>query len=63
MGRMITSDVDCADCLYRVCARNIFNDSQNKNLREKTCTCNCDVFNELIETEEDCNYYLPDDDM
>ena len=63
MGRMITSDADCADCLCRVCARNICNDSQNKNLGEKTCTCNCDVFNELIETEEDCNYYLPDDDI
>lgn len=61
MGRMITSDTDCADCLCRVCARNICNDSQNENLGEKTCTCNCDVFNELIETEEDCSSYLPDD--
>ena len=61
MGRIITSDTDCTDCLCRVCARNACNDSQNKNLGEKTCTCNCDVFNELIETEEDCEYFLPDD--
>lgn len=61
MERIITSDMDCADCLCRVCARNICIDSQNKNLVEKSCTCNCDVFNEIVETEEDCEFYLPDE--
>lgn len=62
MGRMILSDRDCADCLCRVCARNVCNDSQNKNLEEKTCSCNCDVFNEIIETEDDCPSFLPDEE-
>ena len=61
MGRIITSDADCADCLCRICARNILNDSQNQNLEGKTCTCNCDVFDEIIETEEDCELFLPDE--
>lgn len=63
MGQTVTSDTDCVDCLCRVYARNVCNDSQNVNIDEKTYTCNCDVFNELIETEEDCESYLPDDDM
>lgn len=62
MGRMILSDRDCADCLCRVCARNVCNDSQNKNLEEKTCSCNYDVFNEIIETEDDCPSFLPDEE-
>lgn len=61
MGRIITSDRDCIDCLCRICARNIYNDSQNEMLEEKTCTCNCDVFNEIIETEDDCDLFLPDE--
>ena len=63
MGKIIKSATDCADCLCRVCARNICNDSHNKNLERKTCTCNCDVFNEIVDTEEDCNIFLPDEDF
>lgn len=65
MGRIIVSDRDCADCLCRVCARNECNDSQNSNLEnnEKTCSCGCDVFNEIVETEDDCERFLPDEDL
>lgn len=63
MGRIIKSAADCADCLCRACARNICNDSHNNNLDEKTCTCNCDVFNEIVDTEEDCDIFLPNEDI
>ena len=28
------------------------------------CLCsNCDVFNEIVDTEEDCDIFLPDEDI
>lgn len=62
MGRIATSGRDCADCLCRVCARNACNDSQNERLDEKNCSCNCDAFGEIIETEEDCEFFLTDEE-
>ena len=54
----------CSDCLCRVCARNVCNDSVNESLDEKDATCCacdfCDIHKEVIETEEDCDKYLPD---
>lgn len=59
-----TGRESCADCLCRVCARNVCNDSVNESLDEKDATCCacdfCDIHKEVIETEEDCDKYLPD---
>lgn len=66
MGRRVRSDEDCADCLCRVCARNADNDSYNSKLKGdyKYCSCSaCSVFHEIVETEEDCQEFLPDEDM
>lgn len=62
--RLVTSDEDCADCLCRVCARNAYNDSYNHKLENggKTCTCNCKPSDTLVETEDDCPKFLPDED-
>lgn len=62
--RLIKSDEDCADCLCRVCARNGDNDSINHELEngEVNCSCNCKPGDKLIETEEDCPRFLPDED-
>ena len=64
MGRRIVSDVDCADCLCRVCARNECNDSYNE-IHAKSdrmdCTCECNLGDKLIETEDDCPLFLPDE--
>lgn len=54
----------CANCLCRVCARNVDNDSNNQLVRIfTTCSsCNsCRVFGEAIQTEEECPGYLPDE--
>lgn len=62
--RLVTSDEDCADCLCRVCARNRCNDSYNR-ISEKdgrSCECNCKIGDKLIETEDDCPDFLPDED-
>lgn len=67
MGRIITSDLDCAECLCRVCARSVNNDSYNKVLagwEYKKCNpCYfCDIDKELVETDADCRIYLPDEE-
>ena len=61
--RLIESDEDCADCLCRVCARNNCNDSYNAQLENgyPNCSCNCEIGDKLIETEDDCPYFLPDE--
>lgn len=56
------SGKDCVDCLCRICTRNICNDYQNENLEEKTCACSCTVFNRIIETEEECELFIPYED-
>ena len=65
MSRTITSDEDCADCLCRVCARSVHNDSYNSEIEESDIGCNpccfCDVNNEVIETDEDYIRYMPDE--
>lgn len=63
--RLLTSDEDCTDCLCRVCARNSCNDSYNHKLEEdgRRCECNCKIGDKLIETEDDCSDFLPDEDM
>lgn len=62
--RLVKSGEDCADCLCRVCARNRDNDSINRELKngEANCSCNCKPGDELIETEEDCPRFLPDEE-
>jgi len=62
--RLVESDEDCADCLCRVCARNNCNDSYNTQLKEgyANCSCNCKIGDKLIETEDDCPQFLPDED-
>ena len=62
--RFVTSDEDCADCLCRVCARNSCNDSYNSKLENghANCSCNCRIGDKLIETEDDCPNFLPDED-
>lgn len=63
--RLVTSDEDCADCLCRVCARNRCNDSYNRKSKEdgRSCECNCKIGDKLIETEDDCPDFLPDEDI
>ena len=63
--RIVTSDEDCADCLCRLCARNSCNDSYNRKSEEdgRSCECNCKIGDKLIETEDDCPDFLPDEDM
>ena len=65
MGRIITSATDCKDCLCRICAHSDSNDSYNKELGPmgyKKCTCGCNIGDKLIETEDDCPNYLPDEE-
>lgn len=64
MGKIITTDADCADCLCRVCASNSCNDSYNHKLEHgyKGCECNCNFGDEIVETEDDCSSYLPDEE-
>lgn len=60
--RLVQSDEDCADCLCRVCARNSNNDCWNSNVKYyKECECECNVGDRLIETEDDCDRFLPDE--
>lgn len=62
--KIATGPESCADCLCRVCARNVSNDSVNEALDEEGATCCacdfCDINKEVIETEEDCDRYLAD---
>lgn len=62
--RLVESDEDCADYLCRVCARNSCNDSYNTRLEDgyANCSCNCKIGDILIETEDDCPNFLPDED-
>lgn len=62
--RIVSSDEDCADCLCRVCARNCNNDSYNHKAEEdgRSCECHCKIGDKLIETEDDCSEFLPDED-
>lgn len=63
MGKVIKSDRDCADCLCRVCANNNCNDSFNSSLKYgyKMCTCDCNIGDELVEIDDDCPEFLPDE--
>lgn len=62
MGKIIESDEDCADCLCRVCANNSCNDSVNsKGDGHARCRCDCNIGDILIETEDDCSNFLPDE--
>ncbi len=65
--RTFKSMKDCADCLCRVCARSEHNDSYNSEMDKNDMGCNpcyyCDVNKEVIETDEDCSQYLPDEDI
>lgn len=60
----VESDESCADCLCRVCARNICNDSFNKKVENgKTCTCaNCCIGDWYPSNSKDCDQFLPDED-
>lgn len=57
---------DCADCLCRVCARSAHNDSTNSKMDDSDTGCNpcyyCDVNKEVIETDLDCERFLPDEE-
>lgn len=61
--KTLTSDTDCANCLCRVCARNVCNDSYNQQLETdfSRCECNCRIGDAVIETEDDCPIFLPDE--
>ena len=58
---------DCADCLCRVCARNIYNDSYNINMNAfsaRCCSCgSCNENQDVIETDKDCISFLPDQNI
>ena len=58
---------DFADCLCRVCARNIYNDSYNVNINAFSvmcCSCgSCDDNQDVIETDKDCISFLPDQNI
>lgn len=61
--REVKSDLDCADCLCRVCARNTVNDSSNPAVTYKECGCDeCRVGSIVVETTEDCPKFAPDCD-
>ena len=61
--REVKSDLDCADCLCRVCARNRVNDSVNPTVAYKECGCDeCCVGSIVVETTEDCSKFAPDCD-
>lgn len=62
--RLVKSDEDCADCLCRLCARNSCNDSYNIQLEGgyANCSCNCNIGYKLIEAEEYCPNFIPDED-
>lgn len=62
--RKFKSMEDCADCLCRVCARSVHNDSRNPAMDISDMGCYpcdyCDVNYEVIETDADCDTFLPD---
>lgn len=61
--REVKSDLDCADCLCRACARNTVNDSSNPAVTCKECGCDeCCVGSIVVETTEDCPQFAPDCD-
>lgn len=63
MHRTVKSNMDCADCLCRVCARNTVNDSSNPTVAYKECGCGeCCVGSIVVETTEDCLQFAPDCD-
>ena len=67
MGRVLRSEEDCAECLCRVCAHNVANDSYNPELEYgcKDCIASecCRIGEtEIIDLDTDCpkESYLPD---
>lgn len=59
--RKLIDDTNCADCLCRVCVKNICNDSYNDKLdipSENSCKCDCVFGDEIIETEEVCDLFF-----
>lgn len=62
--KIITSDIDCADCLCRVCARSMLNDCYNHSVEYKVCDpCNnCYLGDTLIETTADCEDFACDEE-
>lgn len=62
--RNMISNQDCADCLCRVCSRSVLNDSHNPTQKVTDISCNpCHHCIEVIETDADCDSYLPDTDV
>lgn len=62
--RNMISNKDCADCLCRVCSRSVLNDSYNSTQKVTDIGCNpCHHCTEVIETDADCDSYLPDTDV
>lgn len=65
--RLVKSNEDCADCLCRVCARNVINDCCNSHAAYADCeSCeNCFIGETyVVELEEDClgQGFLPDEE-
>ena len=65
--QLVEGDESCADCLCRVCARNVKNDATNSALEGGyadciPCEC-CKIGAELVVLPEDCpkDAYLPDE--
>lgn len=62
-GRRVVSDVDCADCICRVCAVSALNDCQNRSVEKVCYPCNnCDIGDLLYETESDCPDFTCDEE-
>ena len=65
-GRLVMSDLDCADCLCAVCARSQHTSMDSSQIKpyEKVCVPreDCAIGQELIETEDDCPSFLGEDD-
>lgn len=65
---MATSkELTCADCLCRICARNADNDSYNHKINRTSTLCSCSscagTFCDVVEVEEDCTEFLPDENI
>lgn len=60
--REVSCPEDCADCLCRVCARNIDNDSYHPQMHKgRECSCDCNIGDEhVVETDSDCPDFLAD---
>ena len=62
--RIVSSNMDCADCICRVCARNSANDFciGDAELACEACN-NCEIGDLLMETDDMCDKFICDEDF